>query len=306
VTGWTHKHHPWRKALRSLRYAAELLPLVLVFGLFWLLPVDWASNLGGWLVRRIGSRLAVSRRAKEHLLIAFPELSEAEQERLVADMWENLGRLAGEYPHLGSIADPRSGRLEVIGLEHLEAARRGGRPIIVVSAHIANFELLPAAAHSHGLNLTAMARRINNPNVQRIIQFFRDRSTGTPSTIPKGVSGGRQALKLVEQGFSLGALLDQRASQGVALPLFGRPARTTLGIAKLALEKNLPMLPVQIERLGGAKFRITVAPPLVPPGLGDRQEDAKAMMCEFNRALERWIRQRPADWLWLHRRWQRP
>jgi Kdo2-lipid IVA lauroyltransferase/acyltransferase len=306
MTAWVHKHHPWRKFLRSLRYFVEGLPLFVIFGIFWLLPVDWASNLGGWLARQIGGRLAVNRRAREHLKIAFPDLSETEQRRILLGMWDNLGRLAAEYPHLGKLADPKSGRCEVIGLDHLEAARRSGRPIITVSAHIANFELLAPSAYRHGLDLTAMARRINNPIVQAIVQFFRDRSTGTPSTIPKGVSGGRQALRLVEQGVNLGALLDHRASQGVPLPLFGRPARTTLGIAKLAIDKNLALLPVQIERRGGARFRITVEPPVEAPELGDRQAEAEFMMTEVNRTFERWIRNRPEDWLWLHRRWTRP
>lgn len=306
MTSWAHKHRSWRKALRNLRRAAEALLQLLVMGLFWLLPVDWASGLGGWLTRQIGTRLPVSNRALKHLAIAFPEMPESERRKIVAGMWDNLGRMIAEYPHLGTIADPTSGRMEVIGAERLDAVRTTGKPFIIISAHMANFELMPIAAYKHGHNMTVVSRPVNNPFIQRILLFFRQRPTGDWGKIPKGVDGARQAIRLLREGLNLGVLVDQRVSQGVALPLFGRPARTNLGIAKLALEFDVQVFPAHLERLGGAQFRLTVEDPVAPPPLADKQEAAKEMMIEVNRVLERWIRQRPADWLWLHRRWDRP
>ncbi|WP_340115827.1 lauroyl acyltransferase [Pelagibius sp. 7325] len=306
MTGWAHKHQPWRKALRSFRHAAEALLQALLMGFFWLLPVDWASGLGGWLTRQIGTRLSTSRRAMKHLAIAFPEMPEAERRVVVASMWDNLGRMIAEYPHLGTIADPASGRVEVLHAERMVGVQQGGKPFIGFSAHMANFELMPIVAYNHGLNLTVVSRPVNNPFIQRILLYFRERPTGNWGKVPKGIEGGRQTVKLLDQGLNLGVLVDQRTSQGVALPLFGHPARTTLGIAKLAIDKDLPIVPVHLERLGGARFRITLEEPVAVPRLGDRQEEAKAMMTEVNRIIERWVRQRPGDWLWLHRRWDRP
>lgn len=306
MKGWADKRHVWPRALRSLRQAIEGLLHGLLMGFFWLLPLDWASSLGGWLTRQVGSRLPVSRRALKHLAIAFPDMPEAERRRIVAGMWDNLGRLIAEYPHLGTIADPGSGRIEVLGAERLEAARRAGRHFIIISAHMANFELMPIAAYKHGYNMTVVSRPVNNPFIQRLLLFFRERPTGDWGRIPKGVDGARQAVKLLAQGLNLGVLVDQRVSQGVALPLFGRPARTNLGIAKLALEHGVDIFPCHLERLGGARFRLAIEEPLRRPRLGDRQAEAKAMMTEVNQILERWIRHRPEDWLWLHRRWDRP
>jgi KDO2-lipid IV(A) lauroyltransferase len=214
--------------------------------------------------------------------------------------------MIAEYPHLGTLADPAGGRTEVVGAERLEAVRAAGRGFIVISAHMANFELMPISAYKHGHNLTVVSRPVNNPFIQRILLFFRQRPTGDWGKIPKGIAGARQAVKLLTQGLNLGVLVDQRVSQGVALPLFGRPARTNLGIAKLALEYDVEVFPAHLERLGGARFRLTVEEPVARPPIPDKQEAAKAMMTEVNRVLERWIRQRPADWLWLHRRWDRP
>ncbi len=306
MTGWAHKHRPWRRALRSLRHAVEWLLQSLVMGIFWMLPLDWASNFGGWLARQIGSRLPVSDRARKHLGLAFPDMAEDERRRIVAGMWDNLGRLIAEYPHLGAIADPKSGRMEVHHAERLIAAQQDGKRFIAISGHLANFELLPISAYTHGIKIAAMARRVNNPFIDRSIRFFRERPTGSTSTIPKGTSGGRQALQLLQQGLSLALLVDHRVSKGATLQLFDKPARTTLAAARLAIDQDLPLFPVHLERLGGARFRLTVEPPVARPQLGDRREEAKAMMTEVNKILERWITQRPEDWLWLHRRWDRP
>lgn len=301
-----YRNSRWYRSLRWLRRAVEALLQALLMGILWLLPVDWASALGGWVTRQIGTRLPTSRRALKHLAIAFPEMPESERRRIVAAMWDNLGRMIAEYPHLGAIADPAAGRMEVVGAERLAAVRAAGKPFIVISAHMANFELMPIAAYKHGHNLTVVSRPVNNPFIQRILLFFRQRPTGDWGKIPKGVDGARQAIRLLQQGLNLGVLVDQRVSQGVALPLFGRPARTNLGIAKLALDFDIQIFPAHLERLGGARFRLTVEEPVAHSSLEDKQEAAKAMMTEVNKILERWIRQRPADWLWLHRRWDRP
>jgi len=154
-----------------------------------------------------------------------------------------------------------------------------------------------------GVVVCALCRYCQNarysPINQGIQQLFAGRKVGVGAL---GVGHQRDGQCL----HGIGLLDLSILMQGVALPLFGRPARTTLGIAKLAIDKNLPIVPVHLERLGGARFRITLEEPVALPRLGDRQEEAKAMMTEVNRIIERWIRQRPGDWLWLHRRWDRP
>ncbi|WP_422365031.1 lauroyl acyltransferase [Pelagibius sp.] len=302
----TRRRSPLQGALRQLRQLGEGLAQFLVLGFCWLLPVDWASGLGGWVARTVGSRLSVNRRAMKHLAIAFPEMTEAEKRRITVGMWDNFGRMVAEYPHLGTIADPASGRVEVVNAHLPDKVRDAGRPFIVFSAHMANFELMPIVSNKHGHNMTVVSRPVNNPYIQRILLFFRERPTGDWGKIPKGVDGARHAMKLLQQGLNLGVLVDQRNSQGVALPLFGQPARTNLGIAKLAIDYDAPLFPAHLERLGGARFRLTVEDQLKRPDLGDKQAESVAIMTEVNQVLERWIRQRPEDWLWLHRRWDRP
>src|SRR3546814_13748649 len=104
--------------------------------------------------------------------------------------------------------------------------QQGGQPFIGFSGHLANFELMPIVAYNHGLNLTVVSRPVNNPLIQRILLYFRERPTGNWGRVPKGVDGARQAVKLLDEGLNLGVLVDQRTTQGIALPLFGRQARS--------------------------------------------------------------------------------
>ena len=159
--------------------------LVAVFGL---LPVDCASALGGALARRIGPHLGISKRARLNLCRALPELSEPEIARVVAGMWDNLGRVAAEYPHLQKfrVFEP-GGRVETHGFEHIERAVAAGRRMIVFSGHIANWEIGSLAGVQYGISVAQIYRAANNPLVDRMITRFR----GGGELIPKGAVAAR-------------------------------------------------------------------------------------------------------------------
>jgi KDO2-lipid IV(A) lauroyltransferase len=273
----------------------------LCFGAFGLLPIDWASALGGALGRRIGPLLGISNRARHNLRRAFPELSEAEIARIVADMWDNLGRVAAEYPHLRHIRvfEP-GGRVETHGLEHMDRAVAARRRMIIFSGHIANWEIGMLAAVQYGISVAQIYRAANNPRVDRMIARFRG---DAGELIPKGAVAARRAIATLRRGAHLTLLVDQKLNDGIPVPFFGRPAMTASALALLALRFDCDVLPARVERLEGARFRLTVFPPLPLPGSGDRDADVAALMGKVNAALEAWIRGRPEQWFWLHRRW---
>jgi KDO2-lipid IV(A) lauroyltransferase len=272
-----------------------------LFGVFRFLPLDCASAVGAALARRIGPLLGVSRHARRNLGRAFPELSETEIRRLVVGMWDNLGRIAAEYPHLRkiSIFEP-GGRVETHGFEHVDRAVAAGRQMIVFSGHIANWEIGMLAGVQHGISVAQIYRALNNPLMDRMIARFRgDRC----ELIPKGAIAARRAIAALRRGAHLGLLADQKMNDGIPVPFFGRPAMTAPALAVLALRFDCDVLPLRVERLGGVRFRVTVFPPLSLPRSGDPHADAAALMSRVNTILEAWIRDRPEQWLWLHQRW---
>lgn len=285
----------------GLRYPLEAAGLYVALSVFRCLPVERASNFGAWLGRSIGPRLAITRRARRNLQLAFPETSEAEREAIVLGMWDNLGRVVGEYCHLKEITAPESGRVLGVGFEHTDPLRRREHAGITVSGHLANWEILPVVAAREGLCFTSIVREPNNPLVRRTLASLRGVSGGKRA--PKGREGAKQAIRVLKAGETLGLLVDQKMNDGISVPFFGQPAMTAPAVAQLALRFGCPVYPVRIERLGPARFRMTCYPALSLPDSGERQADVQQAMETINGMLETWIRERPAEWLWLHRRW---
>ncbi|MBI3506420.1 MAG: lauroyl acyltransferase [Proteobacteria bacterium] len=288
--------------LRRLRHATEAGLILVCYWLLGLLPLDAASGLGGWLGRTLGPRLRLSDRASASLRRFMPELGEAGIERTVVEMWDNLGRLAAEYPHLDDIAwTGDSPRVEMVGGEHVRAAAAAGRRVIFFGAHLANWELGAMLTTRFGGPVHAVYREANNRYVEGLFRARRGRSAA--GLIPKGKKGARMAMEVLRQGEWLGMLLDQKMNDGVPVPFFGIDAMTAPALAGLALKYDCAVLGARLERLGGAKFRITINPPLELPATGDKAADQMAVMRAVNAEIERWVRLRPGQWLWLHRRW---
>jgi KDO2-lipid IV(A) lauroyltransferase len=273
----------------------------LCFAIFGALPIDVASAIGGRLARWVGPSLGISKRARLNLKAAMPELSAPEIDRIVLGMWDNLGRVVAEYPHLPDIeVFAPNGRVEAIGFENADRALAEGRPVIFFAGHLANWEIAAMSPMQHGMDIAQIYRTANNPLVDRMITRLR---TWTGELIPKGAAGSRRALAALRNGRNLGMLIDQKLNNGIAVPFFGRPAMTSPVLASFALRFDCAVLPARMERLGGAKFRLTIHPPLDLPRTGDRDADVLTLMTSVNETLERWIRARPEQWLWVHRRW---
>jgi KDO2-lipid IV(A) lauroyltransferase len=294
-TGWGQAgEEGWKNRLEAS--CAALLAVG-----FGVLPIDCASALGGALGRAIGPCLGLSNVARRNLRRAFPERDEAEIARIVRGMWDNLGRVAAEFPHLRKIRlFERGGRVEMSGREHVERALASGRPMILFSGHLANWEIAALAPAQYGFAAAQIYRAARNPLIERRLARLRG---AHGELIPKGRLAARRAVAVLAGGGHLTLLADQKMNDGIAVPFFGRPAMTAPALAHLALRFGCAVLPVRVERLKGARFRLTVHPPLPLPRAAERHEGAAILMAAVNATLEAWIRERPEQWLWVHRRW---
>jgi Kdo2-lipid IVA lauroyltransferase/acyltransferase len=297
------KKKPRRSAaLRQVMNRLEGIGATIMFGVFRLLPLDTASALGGWLARLVGPCLGVSKRARINLQRALPQLGDDAARRVIRAMWDNLGRVIAEYPHLDKFAiDKPGGRLEVVGWENVETMLKAGKSGIFISAHFANWEVATMALTQRGLAVAEIYRATNNPFVDRLIAGFRGH-VGS-ELVPKGVIAARRSIAALREGRHLAMLVDQKMNDGIAVPFFGRDAMTAPAAAQLATRFDGAVMPVRVERLRGAHFRIHMLPPVEIAHSGNRHDDARAAMSKINREIEGWIRRQPEMWLWLHRRW---
>jgi KDO2-lipid IV(A) lauroyltransferase len=231
----------------------------------------------------------------------MPALGPRQRKDIIGDMWDNIGRVLAEYPHLTAIADPARKRLEIVGVEALQECLAQHPSAIFFSGHLANWEVLQQAAARMQVPMVMIYRRPNNTLVEKLLMQARG---GTDEThIPKGHSGARRAMMVLKNKGNIAMLVDQKLNEGLAIPFFGSPAMTAPAIAHFALRFNCPIIPTRVERLNGARFRVTLYPPLYMDKESIPDASIEAMLIKINMILESWIKERPAQWLWIHRRW---
>jgi KDO2-lipid IV(A) lauroyltransferase len=296
---------PIKRATRFVTQGLYVLEYALfrsVMGLFRVLGLKNASDFGGWLARSIGPRIPVTRRARRNMMHALPELSDGERNAYIAAMWDNLGRTFAEYAHLDKFWALKPGaRIEIVNIEHAEAAIAKGKGGLFVSGHCGNWELMPRCIGDRGLKGTLVYRPPNNPWVDAWIS--KQRRIGLPTIAAKGADGARAIVRTLKDNAFLAMLVDQKMNEGISVPLFGRPAMTATGAPTLSIRHRAPIVPAWCERLPNQHFRVTVYPEIPIPSTGDRDKDTYELALALNQFLEARIRENPANWLWLHSRW---
>ena len=287
----------------AYRLEAWLLRGVLEF--FRALGPVRASNVAGRLARWIGPLLPVARVADANLRRAMPTLTAPTRQQIIRDMFDNLGRTLGEWPHLGILRQTAAGPgWEIEGEDIVRAVAEKGGPAIFVSAHFGNWEMLPPVASQYGVHLASLYRAANNPIVNDMICRLREEAMGRQTILfPKGSAGARGALAHLIRGGYLGILMDQKMNDGIPVEFFGHPAMTAPALAALALRFRCPVIPAYVRRIGPARLRVTCEPELTLPDTGDKQQDIALLTRSVNERFEHWIRATPECWFWLHRRW---
>jgi len=286
------EHFLWRIEAFAYDVAATLARIF---------PIDSVSDFGSWLFRRLGPLTSSHNVAKVNLRIVFPDAADSDIESLLDMQWGQLGRWFTEFPILDRIiADPS--RVEVVGAERLAAIRDGAGPVVFISGHFSSFEIMPAVIIHLGVTCRITYRATNNPYVDARIRRSRERY-GVTLFAPKGTDGARELLRALSRGESVALMNDQKFNGGVASPLFGVEAMTAPGPSSFALRHGIPLTPMSVQRKGKARFRVVVHDDIRLEDTGDRNADIAAGVARINAFIEERVRERPAEWFWVHKRW---
>jgi KDO2-lipid IV(A) lauroyltransferase len=285
-----------------IRFGTEAAPFFLFMGLFRLLGLERASALGGWIGRHIFSLLPPDRIARANLLKAFPEKSQAERDAIRTQMWDNLGRVVAEYPHLEKFSpygdDPRI----TVSTPHddwLDPYR--SQSVMYLSAHLANWEMMPVLSERLALTGATVVRPPNNPYVANWIA--RQRLANGPDDLIAKHNAMRRMLARLREGKSLYMLIDQKLKEGIAVPFFGRLAMTTPAPAALALKTGTKIIIASNHRTHGSRFHIVFHGEFLFTPSGNDAEDIPKMTAALTAKMEEIIRSDPGQWLWIHNRW---
>jgi Kdo2-lipid IVA lauroyltransferase/acyltransferase len=269
-----------------------------------------AANFIGAAMRRLGPLLPEHRIGRANLRAAFPEKSDAEIEGILAGVWDNLGRVVAEFVHLDELRvaaspcdDPNAIVLEPAMLERCRRVIGSGRASLGFACHTANWEVSALIAKLLGAESAVLYRRQNLRAVSDAVIKLRAGVMG--QMIPSGLDAPVRLARLVQEGVTVGMLVDQHYTKGVDVTFFGRPCKANPLIALLARQLECPIYGVRIIRLPDRnRFGGDLTEPITPPRDADGRIDVQATMQAITNVVEGWVREHPEQWLWLHRRWR--
>ena len=272
-----------------------------------LFPADGAIWFVSEAARGLGMWYPRTRLARENLRNAFPEKPPEEIEEILSEMWANLGRIAAEYVYLDEIfdvndEDQSKGRIEITGIENFHAMKDHEGPVICFTGHTGNWELLPIAAAAYGLNITALFRPPNNRYIAN--RVLAARTTAMGHLVPSKVGASWALANVLDDGGTVGMLVDQFFHRGVEITFFGQQTLANPLLAKLARQYECPVHPARCIRLPGGRFRIDIEPALELPIDSEGKLNIAKLSQDVNACVERWVTEYPEQWLWLHRRWR--
>jgi KDO2-lipid IV(A) lauroyltransferase len=280
------------------RYKIEYAALRAALFIFKILPINTASALGGAIFQTVGPRMGVSKIARRNIAMCFPDWPQTKIEATVKAMWNNMGRVVAEYPHLEKIAT--SPRITFKNEHHFEAIKNSNHAAIMVSGHLGNWELLPPALlFNQNIPMHSVYRAPNNPFVDKMLVRLRSFG-GRLKSFGKSRKGLAQTLRALENKEIIGMLIDQKMNTGLETLFFDKPAMTSTAFVELAKKLGCPVIPGRIIRTQGCRFEIEILPALTIEG-----RDTSAIIGDMHAILEGWITEHPGQWLWLHRRWKK-
>ena len=285
--------------MKLIRYFFEYILIITLFVLFKLLGYKIASELGCLLGKTFGPFFRSKKVIKNNLVKFDSSLTQKEIDSISKEMWCNYGRILSEYPFISNF---RKGDLnkyiKIENIEKLEEIKKG-QPVVFISAHFSNFELMAMIIEKAGVDLSAVYRPLNNKMVNSIMEPLRKKYI-CKNQIKKGLNGVRESLKFFKQGTSVAIMNDQRVSEGKKINFFNHPALTTTIPAQFVKKFGCKIQPVHIERYDKINFKITFDEQII---IGEN-EDETLTSVKLNQWLEKKIRRNPSQWIWSHDRWK--
>lgn len=291
-----------RKFFKNIRYLVEYLFVLVIIKIFEIFGINAATSIGRYLARNIGPLLPVNKIAQENIQNIFG--TSVNSKILLTQIWDNFGSFIGEFPYINKMSEEEvSKRVEIIGESNIKKFQQLQQPFVLFTGHFANWDIVLKMANKFYHKCVVIYRKANNPYVDKLINTTR--LTSNVKFIPKGAGGIRELLSAIKSGYSIGMLIDQKMNDGIEVPLLGQPAMTADSIAKIALQFNYPIVPVQIIRTKGSYFKMIIHPAIEFQKTTNNKKDCYEIMCIINTMVGNWIKENPSQWFWFHNRWKK-
>ena len=286
--------------MKKIKYFFEFLIISSLFIVYKFLGLKISSHFSGKLFETFGPIFRSKNLIKTNIQRAIPKINSSKIKSITKDMWNNYGRTLSEYMFLkGFRNDQFRSNVNITGKEILQKIKLEKTPVIFVSGHFSNFELMAMEIEKSGVNLSAIYRPLNNIFLNILMERIRKKYI-CKNQIKKGTSGVRELLRLYKKGYSIALMIDQRVSQGIKSKFFNEEAFTTTIPAQFIKKFNCKVVPITIERHNGVNFNIKVEKPIA----FSKNSSTEKITRELNIWLEKIILKNPGEWIWSHDRWK--
>ena len=286
--------------MKNLIYFIEFLIICSLFLIFRIIGYRASSKFGNFIGRNIGPRFRSKKIIVDNIKLFKPSIKDNELNEIIKKMWGNYGKILAEYTYIPSFRKRKlENFLKIEGLENLEKLKKIGKPVVFISGHFNNFELMAMIIEREGIDLCAIYRPLNNKFLNIVMEYLRKKYI-CKYQIKKGLKGIKEALANFKKGKSLAIMIDQRVTEGIDIKLFGKNAFTTTVPAQFVRKFGSVIQPVYIERVNNYHFKISF-----DEQLNFIEKESSEMITEkLNKWLEGKIIKNPDQWIWTHNRWK--
>ncbi len=287
--------------MKYLKYLIQFIVIIIFFIIFKIIGLKNASTLGKYIGIKLGPKLRSKMIIKKNLNFCFKNINEEKINSISTEMWSNIGRTFAEYVFLNKFKKNKNNNLiKINGIEILEKIKNENNPVIFISGHFANFELMAMKINDSGVKLATIYRPLNNIFLNPLMEYLRKKYI-CPNQIKKGRSGLRELIYKFKDQNSIALMVDQRVSEGISVNLFDKPALTTTIPAQMVLRYNCKIVPVEIKRINNINFEIKINNPV---SFEKKDNKIDEITLKINQILEKMILANPKQWIWPHNRWK--
>ena len=287
--------------MKNLKYFLQFFCILFLFGVFKVVGIKFSRIISENIMVVLGPIFRSKKIIIKNLSIAFPNFNENEKKQILKGMWINYGRIFAEYMFIKNFRQGSIGERN-INIENqyiLENVKKDSKPVIFISGHFNNFELMAMQIEKLGIDLAAVYRPLNNKFLNPLMESIRKKYI-CKKQIKKGISGTKELLLNFKKGTSIALMIDQRVSEGIKVDLFSKKALTTTIPAQFIKKFEAKIIPVHIERINIEKFNITFQDPIK----FSKDSSIESITSKLNNILEEMIKKNPSQWIWSHNRWK--
>ena len=287
--------------MKYIKYFIQFIIIIFLFILFKIIGLKISSFISGTIFTLIGPFFRSNDLSHNNLNLAFPEMNKNEKNKILKKMWFNYGSMLAEYIFIKDFRNQTefSKKLIIENQNILETIKKNSKPVIFISGHFNNFELMAMYIEKFGIDLAAIYRPLNNKFLNPIMEDIRKKYI-CKNQIKKGISGTKEILKFFKNDTSIALMIDQRVSEGIKCKFFNEEALTTTIPAQFVKKFEAEIVPIYIERINKNNFKLKIYDPLK----FSKNESIEFITLRLNKILEEMILKNPDQWIWTHNRWK--